>query len=650
MFNNKKQLFRIAFIAAASFLFFSFLTPDRAEQTSKAVPISQFLKAIDEGSLAEVVVGNGKVFAKSQSNEIIASAFPESFGSELMNKLIASEIQFAFHDSSEPTGWAKFFMVIGGILSWLPLIFIAFLMFGFFRRGDSNKSGGKGGGFFGGSLLQMNKSKAQQIMPEDIKVRFSDVCGVDEAKEEVAEIVDFLKNPQYYNKIGGVVPKGCLMVGSPGTGKTMLAKAIAGEANVPFFFISGSDFVEMFVGVGAGRVRSLFEQAKKSTPCIIFIDEIDAVGRQRGSGMGGGNDEREQTLNQLLVEMDGFNDNSGVIVIAATNRADVLDKALLRPGRFDRQINVPLPDSKGREEILNVHAKKITISSEVDLSVVARGTPGFSGAELANLVNEAALTATKHRKNKVTPVEFEEARDKILMGVKRRSRMKNMERELTAYHEGGHALVAIKLRHSDPVHKATIIPRGRALGVVIRLPKDDKFSMTLAEMKANIAVAMAGRAAEMLIFGADSITSGASSDIQSATSIAHSMVTKWGFSSKVGFVYHSDEYPVGESSRKIIDEEVKLLVDEGHEAAVKILTEDRKSLEIIAKNLLERETLTGAELDMLLEGKELPQVTEEQLKQQEETVKSRFSSKSTDEDSSLKSDNNSDSSSTDSDN
>ncbi len=448
------------------------------------------------------------------------------------------------------------------------------------------------------------------------RVTFEDVAGVDEAKEDLVEIVDFLKDPHKFQRLGGKIPKGALLVGPPGTGKTLLARAIAGEANVPFFTISGSDFVEMFVGVGASRVRDMFEQAKKNAPCIIFIDEIDAVGRHRGAGLGGGNDEREQTLNQLLVEMDGFEANEGVILIAATNRPDVLDPALLRPGRFDRQIVVPNPDVAGREKILKVHMKNVPLAPDIDAKTIARGTPGFSGADLANLVNEAALLAARRNKRMVTQHEFEEAKDKVMMGAERRSlAMTEDEKKLTAYHEAGHALVAINVPKSDPVHKATIIPRGRALGMVMQLPEGDRLSMSFTQMTSRLAILMGGRIAEELTFGEDNVTSGAQSDIEQATRLARAMVTRWGYSKTLGTVAYGENQEevflghsvarsqnVSESTSQIIDEEVKRIVAEGFSAARKILTKKNKDLETLAKGLLEYETLSGEEIANLLKG------------------------------------------------
>jgi cell division protease FtsH len=463
--------------------------------------------------------------------------------------------------------------------------------------------------------MGFGKSKARLLTENKNRVTFDDVAGVEEAKEEVVEIVDFLKDPQKFQRLGGKIPKGALLIGPPGTGKTLLARAIAGEAGVPFFTISGSDFVEMFVGVGASRVRDMFEQAKKNAPCIIFIDEIDAVGRHRGAGLGGGNDEREQTLNQLLVEMDGFEANEGIILIAATNRPDVLDPALLRPGRFDRQVVVPNPDVNGRERILRVHMKNVPLAADVETKIIARGTPGFSGADLSNLVNEAALMAARKNRRMVTMRDFEEAKDKVMMGAERRSMvMTEEEKKNTAYHEGGHALVAITVPSADPVHKATIIPRGRALGMVMQLPEGDRYSMNFEQMTSRLAIMMAGRVAEELILGKDKITSGASSDIQAATSLARNMVTRWGYSDKLGLVSYGDQEEVflghsvsrtqnvSEETANIIDAEVKRLVNDGYEEAKRILTERLDDLHKLAKALLEYETLSGDEIVGALKG------------------------------------------------
>ena len=503
--------------------------------------------------------------------------------------------------STQPSPWMQ---LLGALL---PFVLLGALWF-FFMRQAMNGAGRGAMGF--------GKSKAKLLTENKTRVTFEDVAGVDEAKDELAEIVEFLKEPAKFQRLGGKIPKGALLVGPPGTGKTLLARAVAGEAGVPFFSISGSDFVEMFVGVGASRVRDMFEQAKKNAPCIIFIDEIDAVGRHRGAGLGGGNDEREQTLNQLLVEMDGFETNEGIILIAATNRPDVLDPALLRPGRFDRQVNVPNPDVNGREKIIRVHMRNVPLSADVDVKVIARGTPGFSGADLMNLVNEAALTAARRNKKMVSQHDFEQAKDKVMMGAERKSMaMTEEEKKLTAYHEGGHAILALSVPSTDPVHKATIIPRGRALGMVMQLPEGDRYSMKYQQMTSRLIILMGGRVAEEIIFGKENITSGASSDIEQATKLAKAMVTRWGYSEALGLVAYGDNQDevflgmsmgrtqaVSDETAKTIDAEVKRLVHEGYESAKRILTERREDLETLAKALLEYETLSGDEIIKVIQG------------------------------------------------
>jgi len=494
------------------------------------------------------------------------------------------------------------------LISLLP----AFLIIGVWILFMKQMQGGKGGGAMG-----FGKSRAKMLTEKHGRVTFEDVAGIEEAKQELEEVVEFLKDPQKFSRLGGKIPKGALLVGQPGTGKTLIARAVAGEANVPFFTISGSDFVEMFVGVGASRVRDMFEQGKKNAPCIIFIDEIDAVGRHRGAGLGGGNDEREQTLNQLLVEMDGFESNEGVIILAATNRPDVLDPALLRPGRFDRQVVVPLPDIKGREKILEVHMKKVPLANNVEALVIARGTPGFSGADLANLVNEGALLAARRGKRVVGMEELEDAKDKVMMGAERKSMvMSEDEKKLTAYHEAGHALVAMHEPASDPVHKATIVPRGRALGLVMRLPENDRLSISLEKLEADLSVAMGGRVAEEIIFGAEKVTTGASSDISQATGIARKMVTEWGFSEKLGTIrYAQDQEEVflghsvsqsknmSDETASLVDSEVRRIVEGGYNKAKQILTDNLDDLHKVAKALLEYELLSGDEIKDILAGK-----------------------------------------------
>jgi cell division protease FtsH len=494
------------------------------------------------------------------------------------------------------------------ILLYQALPFLLILGIAFFVLRQMQKGGGAGG------AMGFGKSKAKLLTEKHGKVTFDDVAGIDEAREELQEIVEFLKDPQKFSRLGGKIPKGALLVGSPGTGKTLLARAIAGEAGVPFFSISGSDFVEMFVGVGASRVRDMFEQAKKNAPCIVFIDEIDAVGRSRGAGLGNQNDEREQTLNQLLVEMDGFEANEGIIIVAATNRPDVLDPALLRPGRFDRQVVVPRPDIDGRVKILAVHMKKVPLAPDVDGRVIARGTPGFSGADLANLVNEAALLAARRGKRLVAMQEFEDAKDKVMMGTERKSMvMTEDEKKMTAYHEAGHAIVSIHEAASDPIHKATIIPRGRALGMVMRLPERDNYSYHRDKMHANLAVSMGGRVAEELIFGYDKVSSGASSDIQYATSLARDMVTQWGMSDTMGPLQYeerqegylgygmSQRSAMSDETARKIDAEIRKLVEGGHKRATELLTTHNEQLHLLANALLEFETLSGDEINQLLE-------------------------------------------------
>jgi cell division protease FtsH len=567
---------------------------------SQEITFSQLLTEVDQGHDREVTIAGNDVTGHFTDNRAFATYAPND--PTLVQTLYKKNVSIAAKPPSDGNSWLVTLLVNG-----LPLL--AFLGMWIFVSRQMQGAGGKAMGF--------GKSKAKLLTEAHGRVTFEDVAGVDEAKEDLQEIVEFLRDPQKFQRLGGRIPRGVLLVGPPGTGKTLLARAIAGEANVPFFTISGSDFVEMFVGVGASRVRDMFEQAKKNAPCIIFIDEIDAVGRHRGAGLGGGNDEREQTLNQLLVEMDGFEANEGIILIAATNRPDVLDPALLRPGRFDRQITVPNPDVIGRERILKVHVRKVPLSPDVDLKVVARGTPGFSGADLMNLVNESALMAARRGKRIVTMSEFEDAKDKIMMGAERRTLvMTEQEKMLTAYHEGGHALVALNVPATDPVHKATIIPRGRALGMVMQLPERDKLSMSYEQMTSRLAVLMGGRVSEEVIFGKEKVTSGAQSDIEQATKLARAMVTRWGFSDALGTVMYGENqeevflgYSMGrqntlseETARKI-DAEVRRLVEFGLSEATRIITEKRGDLETLAKGLLEYETLSGDEIIGLLNGK-----------------------------------------------
>lgn len=561
------------------------------------MPFSTFLTEVDKGNVASVDIRGSEIsgtFRDGKGFKTYSPNYPN-----LVEKLSAKGVAITAGPREEkgPSLW-------GVILSWFPMLLLIGVWIFFMRQ----MQGGKGG------AMGFGRSKAKLLNEAQGRVTFQDVAGVEEAKEELEEIVHFLKDPRKFQKLGGRIPKGALLVGPPGTGKTLLARAIAGEANVPFFTISGSDFVEMFVGVGASRVRDMFEQGKKSAPCIIFIDEIDAVGRSRGAGLGGGNDEREQTLNQLLVEMDGFETNEGVILIAATNRPDVLDPALLRPGRFDRQVVVSNPDIIGREAILNVHLKKITTGPDVNAKVIARGTPGFSGADLANIVNESALLAARKNKRIVTMSDLEEAKDKVMMGAERRSMVMNEEEKtLTAYHEGGHAVVALYEQTSDPIHKATIIPRGRALGMVMRLPERDQLSITREKLFGNISVAMGGRIAEEMIFGYNNVTSGASSDIEMVTKMAKNMVTRYGMSDQLGpIAYQENEEEVflgrsvsrtqnvSEETAKKIDAEVKKIVESGYARAKKILSEKIDELHKVAKALLTYETLSGEEIKKIV--------------------------------------------------
>lgn len=569
----------------------------RAE-SGPVIPYSDFRAKVAEGSVAAVQIGEDRIDGKLTSGDAF-STIPVANDTSLVQLLQDHNVKYA---GKSPEQGGMLLYILANTLPFLLILGIAF-----FALRQVQKGGGSGAMGFG-------KSKAKLLTERSGRVTFDDVAGIDEAREELQEIVEFLREPTRFSKLGGQIPKGALLVGSPGTGKTLLARAIAGEAGVPFFTISGSDFVEMFVGVGASRVRDMFEQAKKNAPCIVFIDEIDAVGRHRGAGLGNSNDEREQTLNQLLVEMDGFEANEGIIIIAATNRPDVLDPALLRPGRFDRQVVVPVPDVDGREKILAVHMKKVPLAPDVNPRVIARGTPGFSGADLANLVNEAALLAARRNKRLVAMQEFEDAKDKVMMGAERRSMvMTDEEKKMTAYHEAGHAIVSVNEAASDPIHKATIIPRGRALGMVMRLPERDSYSYHRDKMLANLSVAMGGRVAEELIFGYDKVSSGASSDIQYATSLARSMVTKWGMSDKLGPLQYEDSQEgylgMGASQRtmasdetnKLIDSEIRVLVDNAHARATQILKDQAEHLELLAQAMLEFETLSGDEIKTLLE-------------------------------------------------
>jgi len=585
-------------IVAVLITLYSVISPASRTGTAGEISYSQLLAKIDSGQVKEVALRGETVAGRDAQGRRFTATTPSS-QDELLKRLENNDVNIVVQ-SAQPSGW---FQLLGSLL---PIILLIGVWVFFMRQ---MQGAGRGAMGFG-------KSKARLLTENKNRVTFEDVAGVDEAKEELQEIVDFLKDPGKFQRLGGKIPKGALLVGPPGTGKTLLARAIAGEAGVPFFSISGSDFVEMFVGVGASRVRDMFEQAKKNAPCIIFIDEIDAVGRHRGAGLGGGNDEREQTLNQLLVEMDGFEANEGIILIAATNRPDVLDPALLRPGRFDRQVVVPNPDIVGRERILRVHMRNVPLAADVDVRTVARGTPGFSGADLSNLVNEAALMAARKNRRMVTMRDFEDAKDKVMMGAERRSMvMTEDEKRMTAYHEGGHAIVALSVPNTDPVHKATIIPRGRALGMVMQLPERDKLSMSYEQMTSRLAILMGGRVSEEIIFGKEKVTSGASSDIDQATKLARAMVTKWGYSDQLGVVSYGENQEevflghsvqktqnVSEETARVIDAEIKRLVQAGYEEAKRILTERIEDLHTLAKSLLEYETLTGDEIRNALKG------------------------------------------------
>ena len=576
------------------------------ERTGSAQTLiySDFLTQVKQGQVREVTIEGQNISGKMTSGTPFTTYSPETNNSALIGDLERSNISIVGKPPEPPSLLGHMF------ISWFPFIVLIGLWI-FFMRQMQGGGGGRGAMSFG-------KSKARLLGEDQINISFNDVAGVDEAKEEVAELVEFLRDPSKFQKLGGKIPSGVLMVGSPGTGKTLLAKAIAGEAKVPFFTISGSDFVEMFVGVGASRVRDMFEQAKKHAPCIIFIDEIDAVGRHRGAGLGGGHDEREQTLNQLLVEMDGFEGNEGVIVIAATNRPDVLDPALLRPGRFDRQVVVPLPDVRGRSLILKVHMRKVPSAENVDPMVIARGTPGFSGADLANLVNEAALFAARANKKLVTMAEFERAKDKIMMGAERRSMiMKDEEKKLTAYHEAGHAIVGRLVPEHDPVYKVSIIPRGRALGVTMFLPEDDRYSYSKRLLESQLSSLFGGRIAEQQIFGAEAVTTGASNDIERATSIARSMVTQWGLSDRMGpLTYDEEEGEVflgksygkqktlSDETAQAIDSEIRTIIDRNYQRAVDILKQNEDKLHLMADALMKYETIDSGQIDTIMEGKE----------------------------------------------
>lgn len=586
---------------------------DRANAENLA--FSEFMNHVENKKVSEVTIEGASISGTYVDGKRFYTYAP--FDPNMVEMLRKNDVKVTAQpeDTTSNTLW-------GVLISWFPMILLIGVWIFFMRQANSGNN----------KAMSFGKSRAR-LIENTKKVTFKDVAGADEAKQELEEIIDFLKDPDKFQRLGGKIPKGVLMVGPPGTGKTLLAKAVAGEADVPFFSISGSDFVEMFVGVGASRVRDMFAQAKKNAPCLLFIDEIDAVGRHRGAGLGGGNDEREQTLNQLLVEMDGFEANENVILIAATNRPDVLDPALLRPGRFDRQVTVTNPDKKGREEILKVHVKKVPLAKDVNLSVIARGTPGFSGADLANLVNEAALLAARKNKHKVTSSDFDEAKDKVLMGSERRSMaMDENEKKLTAYHEAGHAICSLYVESTDPIHKATIIPRGRALGMVQQLPEKDQYSYSRIKMLSRLIIMMGGRVAEELKFGEKNVTSGASSDIAAATNLARSMVTEWGMSEKLGPVLYAENTGevflgksvtqsknMSEETVRLVDAEIKQLVVDAHDKAYKLLQEKSEEWERLAQALLEYETLTGEEIEQVIKGEKVDKSSEVPVPEEKRT-------------------------------
>ncbi|MEZ6853424.1 ATP-dependent zinc metalloprotease FtsH [Halodesulfovibrio aestuarii] len=593
-----RNLILWAVISLLMVVLFNMFSQPQNSQTK--VSYTKFLELVDRGDIAEVSIQGQKLLAKEHGGTVVNTYAPED--PKLVDRLVGKGIVV----NAEPAEDSPWYMTL--LVSWFPMLLLIGVWIFFMRQ----MQGG------GGKAMSFGRSRARLISQEQTKVTFADVAGVDEAKEELSEVVDFLSNPKRFTRLGGRIPKGVLLVGPPGTGKTLLARAVAGEAGVPFFSISGSDFVEMFVGVGASRVRDLFVQGKKNAPCLIFIDEIDAVGRQRGAGLGGGHDEREQTLNQLLVEMDGFESNEGVILIAATNRPDVLDPALLRPGRFDRQVTVPVPDVKGRKRILEVHARRSPLAADVNMETIAKGTPGFSGADLENLVNEAALQAAKENKDQINMFDFEQAKDKLIMGKERRSMvMSEDEKKITAFHEGGHALCAKLLPKADPVHKVSIIPRGRALGVTMQLPGEDRYGYSRSFLETNLVVLLGGRVAEEIIF--DDITTGAGNDIERATKMARKMVCEWGMSEAIGPLNigeQGEEVFIGrewaqsrnfsDETARLVDAEVKRIVETARSTARELIEGNLDVLHRIAESLLERETITGADIDLLIEGKELP--------------------------------------------
>jgi cell division protease FtsH len=602
MSNFGRNLALWVIIALLLVVLFNLFQPGTGRTAATQVAYSDFITEVNGGRVRDVVIQGHTVSGQLTDGRAFQTYTPED--QSLVSRLTDKGVRvIAKPEESEVNPLLHY------VLSWFPMLLLIGVWVFFMRQMQAG----------GGRAMGFGKSRARLLTEKQGRVTFDDVAGIDEAKSELQEIVEFLKDPQKFQRLGGKIPKGVLLVGPPGTGKTLLARAIAGEANVPFFTISGSDFVEMFVGVGASRVRDMFEQGKKNAPCIIFIDEIDAVGRHRGAGLGGGNDEREQTLNQMLVEMDGFESNEGVILIAATNRPDVLDPALLRPGRFDRQVVVPNPDVNGREKILRVHMRKVPLASDVDPKVIARGTPGFSGADLANLVNEAALLAARIGKRVVAMAEFEHAKDKVLMGAERRSLvMSEAEKRMTAYHEAGHALCAMHEPECDPVHKATIIPRGRALGLVMSLPEGDRYSKSKSKLLAELTMAMGGRAAEEIIFGADKVSNGAAGDIKMATNQARMMVTEWGMSDKLGMIAYGDNSQevflghsvtqnknVSEVTAREIDAEIKEIIDGAYNRAKRTLTDNIDELHTVARGLLEHETLSGDEIRQLLRGEKV---------------------------------------------
>ena len=598
----RNLLIWLGIIVVALFLSNYFIGSGSEESSLQVRPYSSFLVELENQNVSGVVIRDQQLVASLNNGSKFRTYIPND--PDLVRKLAETKVAIDVAPPQEGTS-----PLLSVFLNWLPMIIIIAVWIFLMRQMQSG----------GGRAMGFGKSRARLLTEHTMKATFDDVAGIEEAKQELEEVVEYLRYPKKFQRLGGKIPKGVLLVGPPGTGKTLTARAVAGEAEVPFFTISGSDFVEMFVGVGASRVRDMFEQGKKNAPCIIFIDELDAVGRHRGAGLGGGNDEREQTLNQLLVEMDGFESSDGVILIAATNRPDVLDPALLRPGRFDRQVVVPNPDVLGREKILKVHARKTPLADDVDLKVIARGTPGFSGASLANLVNEAALLSARRNKRTVSMAEMEDAKDKVMMGSERRSLvMSDEERKLTAYHEAGHALATLYSPASDPIHKATIVPRGRALGMVMRLPERDELSLTLEKIKANIVVGMGGRIAEEIIFGEDKITTGASSDIEMVTGLARRMITEWGFSDKLGTVRYNENQDevflghsvarsqnVSEETAKIIDGEIRRVIEEASVVCREILQDHLDELEVLAQALLEYETLDRKDIDKLMKGEPL---------------------------------------------